>query len=388
MSHSNNSEKHIKAQIKETINNTTDFAGYSTDTNRYKFSSLANKFIDAETYDDSIKCAKKLYNFVLGQNGKGHFASIINILDHMEMDGDYSYTEQRRHYVHQVNVYLLGLFLYHKCETIKNNFDRIIESTKYKIPVEIDNDTHEYQYSGGEKFSEFCYLWKLASLTHDIGYGVSLFGNDDNKMIDYIKKFGVTNIQNINDLWFFEDTDLRLQLQYTSGDYIVKYADEQYKLPPHESDYYDHGIISSLIFLRCMKQEYAKHKDGRPTQTDHGYIIWDERILSGSIRRVAIALAHHNLDNKKLESIADGINNFDLEEDPLSWLLKVSDIIQEWDKPKAQNPHENTERSSINISFEDNQISVENLPEKVQKEVQDTISKYTSPPGLIEIIVT
>ncbi|NOR46755.1 MAG: hypothetical protein GQ533_01730 [Methanosarcinaceae archaeon] len=263
-----------------------------------------------------------------------------------------------------------------------------MESSTSKIKIEIDGVEMEYQYSGGWKCTEFCYRWKLASLTHDIGYGVSLFENDETKMIAYIQKFGVTSIHKLTDLWLFGGTDLRIQLQYMQEKSIIKYMENQYEAPLHGSVYYDHGIISSLIFLRCMKQEYAKHSDNSTTMNGNTHIIWDKRILFGSIRQVAIAIAYHNLDSEKLKSSADNVKIFDLEKYPLLWLLKVCDIMQEWDKPKVMILHEKTDDSSINISFGDDIISVKNFPESFRENVQDTISNYTNPSNLIEIIDT
>ena len=390
MSHSNNSEENIKEQIKKAIKD-NNFAGYRNSDNQSEFSRLANQFIDATTYKESTKFAQKLIYYVLSQNDKGDFASSIKLLDITEMNGNYSYGNQRRHYIHQMNVYLLGLFLYHNSQIIRDNIKREMESTTSKIEIDIDGVKDEYQYSGGSEFHEFCYRWKLASLPHDIGYGVSLFGNDENEMIDYIQKTGVTNISNIDDLWLFDNTDLRSKLSCIQGIDIKKYMDNQCETPSYGTDYYDHGIISSLIFLRCMIQEYAKHSDNSITKNNHTHIIWDKSILSGSICQVAIAIAHHNLDIEKLESSADNIKIFDLEKNPLLWLLKVSDIIQEWDKPKVNDgkmENETIEQTNIQILDNDDKLTVKNFPSDKSEDVKNTISKYTNPSDLIEIFDT
>lgn len=390
MSHSNNSENHIKEQIKKDIMVNEHFAGYTDTNNQSEFRKLAKQFIDATTYQESKRFAKEFIVFVLSQNGKGNFAPSIELFDHTEMNGKYPFDKQRSHYIHQVNVYLLGLFLYHKSQMIQDNIDQEMESTTPKIEYAQNGFSYEYQYSGGSKFSEFLYRWKLASLPHDIGYGISLFENNEKEMINFLQKFGVTDIRNLNDLWLFEDRDLLLQLDSEiPGISIIKYMNEQYKKPLYDSVFYDHGLIGSLIFLRCMNQKYANHRGNIITHNGSAKIIWDERILSGSILQVAIAIAHHNLDqySKQLESNADDIKIFDLDNRPLSWLLKVSDIIQEWDKPKANEntQYEKTEDSSIHISFLDDKIIVKNIPKNELEKVQQTISDYTNPSNLIEI---
>lgn len=74
----------------------------------------------------------------------------------------------RDHYTHSVEVFLLGLALYHENETIKNGVNQCI-AYKDNYP-----DIQE----------EFLYRWGLTALFHDIGYPVQLI-NDSLKI--YLK---------------------------------------------------------------------------------------------------------------------------------------------------------------------------------------------------------
>ena len=152
--------------------------------------------------------------------------------------------------------------------------------------------------------------------------------------------------------------------------------------------YHDHGLMSSLIFLRLMHQEYAKHRGYKFTEGSHK-IVWDERILSKSILQIAIAIAFHNLDQDKnqLKYNAEDMKIYNFEKRPLAWLLKLSDIIQEWDKPEANETimNKTIELPSIHISFVNDKIIVENFPRKQSKEVEKTISDYMYPSDFIEI---
>ena len=85
--------------------------------------------------------------------------------------------------------------------------------------------------------------------------------------------------------------------------------------------------------------------------------------------------------------IAENKRIFDLEQRPLSWLLKISDIIQEWDKPEANEKimSKKIKPPSIQISFVNDKLIVENFPKDKLKNVKQTILDCTNPADLIEI---
>ena len=252
--------RNIKNQIQKAIYIDFDFAGIHGE----KFGYFANKFINATTYGESERFARQFINFILRQHGKGFVGPALESLNNYELYGEYEYGKQRLHFTHQVNVFLLGLFLYHKVPIIREKMDEEIDLTTSEIEIDINHHSEQYRYSSNSKLDEFFYRWKLASLSHDIGYGISLSGNNNDKIKDNLEDFFFTNISNLNNLWLFEGKNLLSQLDSSISEIsIKKYMLNQHNNPFKGSVYYDHGLISSLIFLRLMNQEYASHRNNK-----------------------------------------------------------------------------------------------------------------------------
>jgi hypothetical protein len=317
---------------------------------------------------------------------------VLEFLNNFELYGEYEYKHQRLHFTHQANVFLLGLYLYHTVPDIKKAIYKEMESTTLDKEIVNGHLRHRWRYSGATEYGEFLYRWRLASLSHDLGYGISLSRNDKPKIkecLDEISIFLINDIKNLEDLWHFEDKNLLEQLDSAISDISVSsYMKYQYDNPFKDSVYYDHGLISSLIFLRLMNEEYARHRYNPVSYVESTTIIWHESFLVGSILQTAIAIALHNLDQHKeaLQKVGTGGYIFDLEQNPLSWLLKVSDTLQEWDKPPADEEimAKKIKPTDICISFSNNKIVVKNFPAEKLDKAKETFEHYTNPPDLIE----
>ena len=85
---------------------------------------------------------------------------------------------QRDHYIHSVNVFLLGLCIYSGNSRFRSAFEQTVMDKK------------EYPFSYDTKNEEFYYRWGLASLFHDIGYPVEIVGRQINKFIDFATDVG------------------------------------------------------------------------------------------------------------------------------------------------------------------------------------------------------
>ena len=92
---------------------------------------------------------------------------LVNIMkDYEQKTGDLI-ERQRDHFIHSVNVFLLGLAVYSQNKNYRQAFKEYIDSSDYE---------KYYKTEDGE-FSdeEFLYRWGVASLFHDIGYPFPLF---------------------------------------------------------------------------------------------------------------------------------------------------------------------------------------------------------------------
>jgi hypothetical protein len=376
----------IKKQIIELIERNKDFAfSSSASTQREEFKRLAIKFLSAGPYEESEKHARSLMDFILHQHEKNCVVGpVLESLNNFELYGKYEYKKQRLHFIHLANVFLLGLYLYHTVSIIKSKIDHEMESTTSEQEIVVDCWRENWRYSGGSEFGEFLYRWRLASLSHDIGYGVSLTRNDKTKIGEYLKGL-VSDINVLEDLWHSKSKDLRDQLDSSIPEVSLKdYMDYQYENPFKDVVHYDHGLISSLILLRLMNEEYAKHEKNQVTHVNSTDIIWHESFLSGSILQAAIAIALHNLDQDEDALQQAGTNRciFDLEKRPLAWLLKIADILQEWDRPMAAGGIMAGRIEPVKTQIS-NRIIVKDFPGNKLNNAVETIRKYTNPPDLI-----
>jgi len=100
--------------------------------------------------------------------------------------------KQRDHYIHAVNVFILGLAIYSQNENYRNAFLHANKDGYYRYFYETENE-------------EFFYRWGIASLFHDIGYPLEIIGKQMKKFI----KEGVNPISNKNIETFlsFKDFD-------------------------------------------------------------------------------------------------------------------------------------------------------------------------------------
>jgi hypothetical protein len=363
----------IKNQFFNLFNdNENILSGYGPE-KTIEFKELAKIFVRSSFYKESKKSSEKIIiNFLL----KNHYKQTDGppILEHMnyfELEEQYNYRKQRLHYTHQINVFLIGLFLYHNCSLIKNKIDQEMENTSEK-------------FSGGSPQTEFEYSWILASLFHDIGYGIAL-SKDENQRNQYVQDLSKPFIKKLNyfeEIWQFSDgTDLFEEVR-CSIDFLClkKYTDFTKENPKYGP--YDHGITSSVIFLHAMYDEFKRNTNNRNIDSQ-------PYILKEAILQVAKAIALHNID---LYPMALGfslkttnIKIFDIDKNTFDWLLKLSDIFQEWDKPIVKNltDNYNLEDTNIVIIVDNNNIILKNYKDKKKKEIKATIDNYVNHNNLI-----
>ncbi len=112
------------------------------------------------------------YRITMQKDGNS-FIDLLDVLRSYEENASTLIDKQRDHYVHSVNVFLLGLCIYIQNENYRAAFDQV------------NLDKAEYPYSYGTKHEEFFYRWGLASLFHDVGYPVEIIGKQINKFMAF-----------------------------------------------------------------------------------------------------------------------------------------------------------------------------------------------------------
>ncbi len=369
----------IKKQIIECIDDEPHFAGYN---NQERIRNKAKLMLKARKYSSLKRYATQLTTGILKSHNKGNMLmpslDKLHITEVSMLYGSKGF--QRLHYMHQPYVFLLGLLIYHNCATVQRCILNEMEETTKCIA---DNAN---RYSGGDRYEEFLYRWRLASLIHDIGYGISLL--DDNKTaVDYLNNiFSPYKIsfQKVIDLIICQTKqgtiDLIKDLDRHGTVHLAEYIKTQFEYPQHGA-IYDHGIVSALMLLQLINAELLR-KHPKKNNT-----IWDRDIIMPSINNVALAVAYHNLDkNEQMFKNSCDKKLCNLKDNALAWLLKLSDTLQEWDKPKVIEYDKNSPlpKSRISIRFGDNSITICNLPEPVK--MRESIEKFIEPDPIRIII--
>lgn len=337
-------------------------------------------FLKCRTYPEAETAADSLSKYIMDLHGKLEaFRRSFDDLDRIEKQLNAGY--QRLHFVHQAHVFLLGLYLYGTCPQIKTEIDQEMYATSVDF------------LSGGDATGEFLFRWRMAALVHDLGYSLSLLADNDqlDAHICGFQRIIERPIARPEELYHYDNKNLFNQMsdrvRQIYGFSLRPIAEGLSRIHPYASTgkkppFYDHGILSAVIFLYLVNHEYIKgHESSLPIL---GYeLSWDQANLDHSILNIAIAVALHNLDAKNYDI------SFKLRADryyrakpsPFAWLLKTCDMLQEWDKPQTSD-HEKMEGplESLKINFiqSDGVIEVINFPPK--EDVKRILEGYGDPP--------
>jgi len=383
------------------------------------FAFLAKTFLQAENYEKMERYSRMTMRNAFMKHGKAQeIGGVIENLLNFELYFDFEYRpKQKLHFWHLTNVFLLGLYLYHNVNTIKKGFNDFIENDCQPVKLIVEDDdklllNKDWQYSSDGPFGEFLYRWRLASLCHDIGTPFSQVGKDDIKIKQMLNELGSVStikLRNINSFINFQSKFLNCSLKKTENRELAynpngwfensktifsylddmidtislsKYVENQKINPYNQEIYYDHGIFSALLFIIIVNDNFRLYDNDRVYDFNKG--IWHPYLFRKSLMHSAKAIAMHNLDQDdkslalSLKNIDGNLKIYDFEKDPLSWLLKIADILQIWDKPTTQiiNKKEKPEPTFFEIDFEGNdKIILRNIP--YYEEIIEKIEKYT-----------
>ena len=281
--------------------------------------------------------------------------TLLNLVDLMkkyeEMTGDLI-NRQRDHFIHSVNVFVLGLAIYAKNENYRMIFkDYILENEFYK----------KYYKTPDMEFSheEFLYRWGIASLFHDIGYPFEIIGKQIDKVIeDGINTISVNydidahvDYRDFNEfnaivkihpydyadvfrsryeetkvLDLFKPTDImahKISMDFgfdkVQFKRLIKHLSSFIKYM-NDNGFVDHGYFSAILVLNSygkLIQQYAKK---------------DKDFFFYPIVDSATAILLHNYYNKTLQGNLFNLGKMDPSSSPISYLLIFCDELQEWNR--------------------------------------------------------
>jgi hypothetical protein len=271
------------------------------------------------------------------------FIDLLDVLLSYEERASTLIDKQRDHYVHSVNVFILGLCFYSQNPRFRAAFS------------DVHLDKSSYANSYDTKHEEFFYRWGIASLFHDVGYPVEIVGKQINKFISFATEVdqqgkvrthlefddfdefnSIAEIQPKQEfiksydekfaigesLDLLKPNDLlahKLHLSLGVDLQAIKTALDQFPNVMAESGFIDHGYYSAIIVLRW-----------------YSYLIqscnYKSEYFFYPIVDSASAILLHNYYKNVLIKAPYNKGTLQPQEHPIAYLLILCDELQEWNR--------------------------------------------------------
>jgi hypothetical protein len=307
---------------------------------------------------------------------------MIDVMKHYEIKASVFTENQRDHYIHSVNVFLLGLRIYLSNEKVRRAFWDAYGNNGFASEDEL-----------------FLFIWGHASLFHDIGYPIEISHNQAKSFINSLSGLCPDNPQ-MKIVLGFDPIGGLLKVDGEDGPYnsiidvqiegsgtigLSRHGETEecirnYPLTMFENRFSDHGFFSSLIVARCYSMVSRKNSRVKGIYVEH-------------IPSVCSAILMHNLYPQSLVK-RNGFPPLTLEESPLTYLLILCDELQEWNRkgygfgnanrihPKTSDMVIDDRRLRLNYCFNEGEISQKSSEEKTDKLYRYLDIREAFPEGL------
>lgn len=256
---------------------------------------------------------------------KKSFVDLLDMLRGYEEQASTLSDGQRDHYVHSVNVFVLGLCIYSQNRIVRDAFDR-----------EYDHEAYIRAFHGNQE--EFLFSWGTASLFHDIGYPLEIINNQMQKFIAFVadkdkkeigpfisytdfEKFNGFASEKRNDV-VFRPTDLMAEdiRKHLKTDLVcTKQTVNGFLEVMQKNGFVDHGFYSAIIVLRWYGELLVGHDEV-------------ESIYFNQIVNAATAIFMHNAYKNIFQKAPYSLQELNVFAFPLAYLLILCDEAQEWNR--------------------------------------------------------
>jgi hypothetical protein len=282
---------------------------------------------------------------VLEPHGKRHLFEHVSQLNRVENGVRTLVPRHRDHVIHALLCFLLGIYI----------------NEKY-ISARQANTVNSFQ-------------WEIAALFHDIGYPIEIaFKAIINP---YFQDLGF-NIQSILDEF------CELSKGQNSLTLIQEQVDKWSLSINVKSEYsnmlhlrkINHGIVSAITILKRVNTLYEKHNpngDYNRTLSEDG-VDWNQRYFLEDIVPACAAIFVHGLGKQCFQK-----RKLVLSKAPLAYLLKLSDSLQEWDRPSFRAKYYPSSLFDIEV-VDDRLIFTTNIPNDVKEKILTEITDCLKDP--------
>lgn len=338
--------------------------------NEYTAYEIYENFFMIYQITDEDKSEEKTSKSTHGSESNALLKLVNAMKDYEENTGDLI-EKQRDHFIHSVNVFILGLAIYSTNKKYRDTFQTYVINSPYEKFYKTENG----KFSG----EEFLYRWGIASLFHDIGYPVEIIGkqlskfvNDGSQSISRIYKVDTAvNFNNFDELnsivkldpkfpviyrrdypeTNFIDiykptdimahqifTDLFVPKKINAFDNFDKYGDDLYKLMNNlgnfvnymaDNGFIDHGYFSAIFVLNSYAALMQKcYKD----MNFKKYAYFFYPVLNSATSILLHNYYRGTLNKDESKSNEFNLDAMDASQNPLAFLLIFCDELQEWNR--------------------------------------------------------
>jgi hypothetical protein len=301
------------------------------------------------SFDERQKEAIKIIEGIMTVHGKKELLSCVAELARIEHGIRELEPWARDHVVHALLSFLLGIYIQNKFFALK-----------------------------GISVNEF--QWKLAGLFHDVGYPVqiakdAMLSRFAQKINDIKDSIGVSTpdihfkivpvgLEKLkNDINSFE----LIQAKINEWGLQINPMKEYKRMT--DSGNICHGMISALAVLYLIDLMYQKNNPKRERRDIYKHNInFNQVHFETDVVSACAAIFIHNLPDKCFKNA-----KIDCSKAPLAFLLKLSDCLQEWDRPSLNNTN-GYPSSKFDMHVKDGKlvfrsdVSIENKG-KIEKEI-------------------
>jgi len=289
------------------------------------------------------------YKIDMGEKSN-QFLDLLDLIRSYEERAATLTARQRDHYVHSVNVFILGLAVYGANLPYRKSFEAGA-LTREVYP-------HAYQTAN----EEFFYRWGITALFHDVGYPIEIVSKQANQFLNFITDavYENTRASKENEVRVFLDYEdfSRFNNLPDTGDFDefcaeflpgqgqidrpgarrpidllawsihksfdVEFAAVKEKLDGFLKDmqtfgFVDHGFYSAVIVLQWYA--FLMQKSG-----------WNRNYFFTPILDCASAILLHNYYGNVLQKPPFSLGPMSPEKQPLAFLLVLCDELQEWNR--------------------------------------------------------
>ena len=303
--------------------------------------------------------------------------NLVDVMERYEKNTGELIDRQRDHFIHSVNVFLLGLAIYTKNKKYRKAFNKYVKDSQYEKYY-----GHENKEVSRE---EFLYRWGVAALLHDIGYPFEIVGKQLNKIINEGVK-SISNSYSVNVGIDFDDFDefnsivkidpfdfadnyrkinkrSKILNLFKPTDILAhkiaedfKFDNQKFKLLKRhlnsfvyymrEKNFIDHGFYSAILVLNSYGKLLQKYQK-------------DDIFFFYPIVDSASAILLHNYYNKTLQKKPFNLKLLSPKSNPIAYLLILCDELQEWNRqPFGQIDKEKLHVNELSIEIGESSMDV------------------------------